>query len=63
MSKHVMKEVHTCNKCSFMKAVPSLFPEFKAVECQNKVYRTLNLIPSGGGSGDEMENIPGMVSV
>jgi len=50
MNKKEDKPVFVCNKpCEFMRHIPALFPDIEIVECSNKVYRTLNIIPTGGG--------------
>ena len=40
---------HICNECEHMKRTASLFSEYEIVECSKYVYRTLNIIPQGGG--------------
>ena len=56
------KPIYVCNECPHMRRAPSLFPEFEIVECANRLYKTLNVIPVGGIE-IEVENVTGMVSV
>lgn len=49
MNKKEDKPVFVCNKpCEFMRRIPALFPDIEIVECSNRVYKTLNIIPTGG---------------
>lgn len=40
---------HICNQCEYMRRVHSLFSELEIVECSKGLYKTLNIIPTGGG--------------
>ena len=57
------KKQHVCNRCKHLHRAQSLFPELEIVECDNGVYKKLNIIPVGGGIKDEVENVSSMVSL
>lgn len=51
MQKRKKAEVnHVCGRCKYIRKVPSLFPDFEVIECSNGCYKTLGIIPSGGGN-------------